>query len=970
MSEAERRRRLNYKKNRKKLIFIQAVTMAVILGFIALFASVYYELDKTYYIDYTEEGKVSYQVQYAPNDFFDEEWQPSGQSYVPDLTETIRATFGYGLKMNAQDVDYDYTYKIDAKILVQDNRITTSNNVIYSPKYSLAAPTTVSQSSNSALNVYKSVDIDYSFYNDIAKNFIKEYGLSNVKCSLIVEMTVDVHGTSDSLISASENTAVVAMSMPLNLNPFDISIDTPASGENKVLAYKETANQNVYKGLAIACGFIEIALICVFIAFVYLTRNHDVNYSIKVQKIVSAYRSFIQTITNGFDTRGYQILKIATFVEMLGIRDTIQSPILMSENTDQTRAQFFIPTNTKILYLFEIKVDDYDKLYSEHPEWVDDSVIDVASEKTVPVEKPTEVKAESINTPEVESEKPERRDPVSTMLNVECRSGVCVDAIVRSATAAAVESAVREYGNLVGNSREQTVDIEPKIKVVEASVEIDHDRTADLVVSKLISQLASATDEKTVSEPTKIATPIVKAESVTDPAIEFAEEPEPDETIEFEHAVCEPIKITTPITEASKEVKVPTAEQNAESVAELEVTPEVTAEISNSIIEEAPLENEPVIAVETECVPEINEDETSKAVSLASAQITHPITDADSVAETAGDEDSDDDDGTIVYYDETGARLNIQCRRSCMANIIQSDNNTVKKYYSELKNYILSFKNVVARMSWRYETFKKGRYQLFRLKIRGKTICLYCALNPYEFDTAKYFHEAVDVKMFEQVPMLLRIRSDRGMKKAKELIDLTMNKFGLEPNPRAVSVDYVAAHPYERTQTLIDRELIKVLIPEGYVAIDPHHIVHAETTTQMLFERAAEEAGFENAEQFKEAITEAMAEPDFDLEEIDFVDEIDEVYEETDEKPGVEVVGVVWREREHGNRIYRYDPNGNKLNDGDEVLVPTKASSREIVRKAAVAHGNHKVDPEMIKHPLKKVISVVKRKIEDILAGE
>ena len=48
---------------------------------------------------------------------------------------------------------------------------------------------------------------------------------------------------------------------------------------------------------------------------------------------------------------------------MLYIRDTIQSPILMFENLDQTVTEFVIPTNTKILYTFEIKVDNYDDIY-------------------------------------------------------------------------------------------------------------------------------------------------------------------------------------------------------------------------------------------------------------------------------------------------------------------------------------------------------------------------------------------------------------------------------------------------------------------------------------------------------------------------------------------------------------------------------------------------------------------------------
>ena len=79
---------------------------------------------------------------------------------------------------------------------------------------------------------------------------------------------------------------------------------------------------------------------------------------------------------------------IKTFVELLGIRDTIQAPVLMCENKDETMAQFFIPTNTKILYTFVIKVDNYDEIYGESEEIVYDAldeeiVIDILDEEVV-----------------------------------------------------------------------------------------------------------------------------------------------------------------------------------------------------------------------------------------------------------------------------------------------------------------------------------------------------------------------------------------------------------------------------------------------------------------------------------------------------------------------------------------------------------------------------------------------------------
>jgi hypothetical protein len=408
------------------------------------------------------------------------------------------------------------------------------------------------------------------------------------------------------------------------------------------------------------------------------------------------------------------------------------------------------------------------------------------------------------------------------------------------------------------------------------------------------------------------------APTVCEPEVEVEVEAEP----EREPIVYEQIEIASGI---------PMGEPEVITVTEVDETP-----AEETTVDETPAEETPEVVEAPVAAPEATATENSE-------------------------EDSDDEDGEVFILDENGNKVGVRVSRSFTANIIQSDPETVKAYYGELKNYILSYKNVKARMAWRYETFKKGRYQLFRMKIRGKTVCLYCALDPNEFDPNKYFHEASDAKMFENVPMLVKIRSDRGLKKAKELIDITMDKFEMKPDPKAVTVDYNAEHPYETTEALIEQGLIKILTAD-FSASDRSEQTAAETVADAVEETAEETLTV--------AINEAMATPDVVLEEIDYVKEEIVEYVETDDKPGVEVVGVVWNERDHGNRIYRYDPNGETLHDGDVVLVPTKSSSKETVRKAAVAEGNHKVDPDTVHHPLKKIISVVKRKMEDILSGD
>ena len=114
-------------------------------------------------------------------------------------------------------------------------------------------------------------------------------------------------------------------------------------------------------------------------------------------------------------------------------------------------------------------------------------------------------------------------------------------------------------------------------------------------------------------------------------------------------------------------------------------------------------------------------------------------------------------------------------------------------------------------MSWKYESYNLGRRQLFKLKIRGKTICLYCALDPAEFDVNKYFHEAVEAKTFQAVPMLIRIKSDRGLARAKKLIDILMERCEVKENPKFKPIDYVKEYPHATAAELIKMGLIKIL---------------------------------------------------------------------------------------------------------------------------------------------------------------
>ena len=146
--------------------------------------------------------------------------------------------------------------------------------------------------------------------------------------------------------------------------------------------------------------------------------------------------------------------------------------------------------------------------------------------------------------------------------------------------------------------------------------------------------------------------------------------------------------------------------------------------------------------------------------------------------------------------------------RSFIARIIQGTDDQ-KNYYGQVKPALLSYKKVNSNIAWGAERFNKGRETIARFKIRGKTLCLYLALDPNEFETSVYHQVVVsDNKSMHGTPMMVKIKSPRGVKKAIRLIDIMLER--REGVKRTVAErDYAAMYPYETIEELIEDGLVK-----------------------------------------------------------------------------------------------------------------------------------------------------------------
>lgn len=131
-------------------------------------------------------------------------------------------------------------------------------------------------------------------------------------------------------------------------------------------------------------------------------------------------------------------------------------------------------------------------------------------------------------------------------------------------------------------------------------------------------------------------------------------------------------------------------------------------------------------------------------------------------------------------------------RRTKFINKMKFTSDKTKEYYSQIKNLLLSYgtKNKVAR---RNEAFRKSGL-VAKISISGKSLRLHLPLDPNDeerFPTSKYHQISLaNKKQYSEVPFTLKIKSDRALKRALELIELVCLEKPLKKKRKYEETDF------------------------------------------------------------------------------------------------------------------------------------------------------------------------------------
>ena len=347
MSESAQYIARKHQKKRRKHKIKLAVSSIVLLLIGCVLIATYFVFSKNEYNGYKEKTNVDYKVNLNENDFYSENYLDEKSTVIASLIKDISVDFKYNMSLE-QSQNYEYSYKIVAKTTVKEN---SRSNSIYETTDELVSKDN-QQAENKKLEIAESINVNYNEYNEKINKFINLYRLDNITSTLDLEMYVYVINPYDGT-QINKTSKVVTLSIPLTTKTVDISIDSNLVQDTGKILTKESEYKNLeyVLGIGIALAVVGVIIFILFIKYVIDTRSAETMYAQELKQILFNYKAYIQKSNTPIDENGYKIIQINTFDEILGLRDTMQSPILMYTEENELRTKFTIISD-KILYVY------------------------------------------------------------------------------------------------------------------------------------------------------------------------------------------------------------------------------------------------------------------------------------------------------------------------------------------------------------------------------------------------------------------------------------------------------------------------------------------------------------------------------------------------------------------------------------------------------------------------------------------
>lgn len=303
---------------------------------------------------YEEKGSIDYKVLYLEENLFEEGILNPDDSYMSDVIDDIGTDFHYQYDLD-KSADITYTYYVTATMILKN---ASDQKVISKKEDTLIKNVTKEEKEVQQIKIDQNINLDYDYYNNLAKVVQNEYG--NVTGSIELKMHIAVSVDYSRFTKEISNEKQIEVSIPLLSTQVRAEMVNDVSDKNVYTEHKNpklTNKVSLYSGISLL--IMDTIFFLLALSFIFRTRPKKSKYCTLRDGLLRDYDRILVNSKKIPKLSSYNIIDCYSFSELMDAQRLLGKPIIYYEIVKDQKCIFILIGDTDI-YQFTLKECDID----------------------------------------------------------------------------------------------------------------------------------------------------------------------------------------------------------------------------------------------------------------------------------------------------------------------------------------------------------------------------------------------------------------------------------------------------------------------------------------------------------------------------------------------------------------------------------------------------------------------------------
>ncbi len=341
-----------YREKNSNYLIIFGIIVFIILGIIFFRMGLTYKEKSEYIYSYEAKKNDNYEAVLNPNQFYTSNSLPKDLYYSSKSIDKFALEFKYDFN-GSKEIDISYNYNIIANMVATVANSDYQGKEVWNREFTILDNTT-SNTNKNEFSINEKVDIDYEYYNNLARSYEEEYGISInavLKVYFNISYNLDLQGLDENNKTVDD---YIELDIPITNTVTNVEEKYQNITSKEIMPQITKAisvNKIVYYIFSVI--FIMSAIALFIIMKKFSKKTPEEIYKKNMKRLLKYYKELIITISNKPNFSDLKLMKLNSIDDLIDVAEQNNSNIIHYEVIENEKSELYVIIN-EYVYMYII----------------------------------------------------------------------------------------------------------------------------------------------------------------------------------------------------------------------------------------------------------------------------------------------------------------------------------------------------------------------------------------------------------------------------------------------------------------------------------------------------------------------------------------------------------------------------------------------------------------------------------------